>query len=450
MTDTKTFSLTYEMIERLFETAVCMTYNPLEPRSAWQYGNELLKDFFKQNPQKRGCLCSKTAIFQQDRYNPRFHYFSDGTLIHCSYPQGEKHAEIQENLANELKRILKLLEIRGLPVKKIYAPQNAMDFIYYSEFLRHISEQAFIYYSYKTDLYVEALPEKADFVRECFAGGNVLVTAAKDENLPFCRDFMALFADGRYYISEKYASRFGSANHGKISLFRQDYLQFYPYCNPQYVPQEYIDALYEKAKEFDWYISPEEAQLRQKNGLTADALIKMNKYIDALFQNRTCLTVTNPDFNSSFMAPDSRQYAVFSDGLVVSAYHDETDKIFIRDLVKYFPNLTFRFEKVLAEYIKQLYRRLPEFQKSATEIYLEMLKQKARKLKRMTELTHMQALDVVAQMAGWNDWRSIKIEDEAHARGLIDAEKWRKNTAADFNPENPLAEEYRHFLKHHK
>ncbi|MBR1904043.1 MAG: hypothetical protein IJ824_02570, partial [Alphaproteobacteria bacterium] len=277
-----------------------------------------------------------------------------------------------------------------------------------------------------------------------------LVTAAKDENLPFCRDFMALFADGRYYISEKYASRFGSANHGKISLFRQDYLQFYPYCNPQYVPQEYIDALYEKAKEFDWYISPEDAQLRQKNGITADALIKMNKYIDALFQNRTCLTVTNPDFNSSFMAPDSRQYAVFSDGLVVSVYHDENDKIFVRDLLKYFPNLAFRFEKVSAEYIKQLYRRLPEFQKGATEIYLEMLKQKARKLKRMTELTHMEALDVVAQMAGWNDWRSVKIEDEAHARGLIDAEKWRKNMATDFNAENPLAEEYRRFLKHHK
>ena len=447
MTDT---SLTYEIIERLFQTAVCLTYNPLEPRSAWQYGNELLKDFIKQNPQKRGCLCSKTAKIQQDRYNPRFHYFSDGTLIHCSYPQGEKHAEIQQNLAIELKRIYKLLEIRNLPVKKVYAPQNAMDFIYYSEFLRHITEQAFIHYSYKTDLYVEALPDKADFVRDCFAGGNILVTASKDEDLPFCRDFMALFADGRYYISERYASRLGSANHGKISLFRQDYLQFYPYCNPQYVPQEYIDALYQKAQEFDWYISPENAQQRQKQAISVDALIKMNKYIDSLFQNRTCLTVTNPDFNSSFTSPDFQQYAVFSDGLVVSAYHDETDKKFVEDLRKKFSDLNLHFEKVSAEYIKQLYRRLPEFQKGAVDIYIEMLKQKARKLKRMTDLTHIEALDAVAQMAGWQNWRAVKVENEAHARQLIDAEKWRKNRATEFNADNPLAEEYRRFMKHHK
>jgi hypothetical protein len=294
------------------------------------------------------------------------------------------------------------------------------------------------------------LPEKADFVRECFAGGNVLVTASKDENLPFCRDFMALFADGRYYISERYASRFGSANHGKISLFRQDYLQFYPYCNPQYVPQEYIDALYQKAKEFDWYISPENAQQRQKQAVSVDALIKMNKYIDSLFQNRTCLTVTNPDFNSSFMSPDFQQYAVFSDGLVVSAYHDETDKKFVEDLRKKFSDLNLHFEKVSAEYIKQLYRRLPEFQKGAVDIYIEMLKQKARKLKRMTDLTHIEALDAVAQMAGWQNWRAVKVEDEAHARQLIDAEKWRKNRATEFNAENPLAEEYRRFLKSHK
>ena len=447
MTDT---SLTYEIIERLFQTAVCLTYNPLEPRSAWQYGKELQRDFEKEHHLKNTLICSQTAKIQQNRYNPRFHYFSDGTLIHCSYPQGEKHAEIQQNLAIELKRILKLLEIRNLPVKKVYAPQNAMDFIYYSEFLRHITEQAFIHYSYKTDLYVEALPDKADFVRDCFAGGNILVTASKDEDLPFCRDFMALFADGRYYISERYASRLGSANHGKISLFRQDYLQFYPYCNPQYVPQEYIDALYQKAKEFDWYISPENAQQRQKQAISVDALIKMNKYIDSLFQNRTCLTVTNPDFNSSFMSPDFQQYAVFSDGLVVSAYHDETDKKFVEDLRKKFSDLNLHFEKVSAEYIKQLYRRLPEFQKGAVDIYIEMLKQKARKLKRMTDLTHIEALDAVAQMAGWQNWRAVKVENEAHARQLIDAEKWRKNRATEFNADNPLAEEYRRYLKHRK
>ena len=79
-----------------------------------------------------------------------------------------------------------------------------------------------------------------------------------------------------------------------------------------------------------------------------------------------------------------------------------------------------------------------------------MLKQKARKLKRMTDLTHIEALDVVAQMAGWQSWKAVKIEDEAHAREMIDAEKWRKNMAANFNAENPLAEEYRRYLKHRR
>lgn len=82
-----------------------------------------------------------------------------------------------------------------------------------------------------------------------------------------------------------------------------------------------------------------------------------------------------------------------------------------------------------AEYIRHIYRRLPEFQKGAAAIYIEMLKQKARKLKKMTALTHTQALDEVAKIAGWRNWRSIKVESEAHARQLIDAEKWRKSVA---------------------
>ena len=68
----------------------------------------------------------------------------------------------------------------------------------------------------------------------------------------------------------------------------------------------------------------------------------------------------------------------------------------------------------------------------------------------MTDLTHIEALDVVADMAGWHNWRSIKIEDEAHARQLIDAEKGRKNLDANFNAENPMEEEYRRYLKHRK
>ena len=113
MTDT---SLTYEIIERLFQTAVCLTYNPLEPRSAWQYGKELQRDFEKEHHLKNTLICSKTAKLPQKTYHPDFHYFSDGTLIHCYEPWPED--------AKKLEQILTALKIRGLPVKKSMHRKN--------------------------------------------------------------------------------------------------------------------------------------------------------------------------------------------------------------------------------------------------------------------------------------------------------------------------------------
>ena len=75
MTDT---SLTYEIIERLFQTAVCLTYNPLEPRSAWQYGKELQRDFEKEHHLKNTLICSKTA----KSYCHRFDKSQPGATLH--------------------------------------------------------------------------------------------------------------------------------------------------------------------------------------------------------------------------------------------------------------------------------------------------------------------------------------------------------------------------------
>lgn len=445
MTDT---SLTYEIIERLFQTAVCITYNPLEPRSAWQYGKELQRDFEKEHHLKNTLICSKTAKLPQKTYHPDFHYFSDGTLIHCYEPWPED--------AKKLEQILTALKIRGLPVKKIYAPEKSIEYFTYSDFLRYISEQSLVKYSYKEDLYIEPLPSKEDFVRTCFANGNILLTAAKDRPFPtFCRDCMALFADGRYYISKDYSDMLGVKNHSKINQLQVNYLTDYYSVHEEEIPQDYLDALYQEAEKYAWFASVAEVESKLQKIKTADDLIKMNKYIDNLFIGRTCLTVVNLNLDyivdSTFMSPDTRHFAVFSDGLVITSPNnfDEKYEPFVKDLKRAFPDLSFRFEQAPEEYVTQLYRRLPEFQKGATVIYIEMLKQKARKLKRMTDLTHIEALDAVAQMAGWQNWRAVKVEDEAHARQLIDAEKWRKHRAAENNPDNPLAEEYRRYLKRH-
>ena len=446
MTDTKT-SLTYEIIERLFQTAVCLTYNPLEPRAAWQYAKELQRDFEKEHNLKYSRIYSKTAKMRQGTYHARFHYFTDGTLIHGLEPW--------ERDAEKLKQILTILKIRGWPVKKIYAPKEPMDIFRYSDFLRYITEQALIKYSYLEDLYVEPLPKKEDFVKQCFANGNILLTASKNETLPpQCRDFMALFADGSFYIIKDYNNPHGVKNINMMRQLRQDYLWSYCHADEEVIPLDYMEALYKEAEKYDWYASKEEMENKFRPHMSVNELLKMNKYIDNLFNGRTCLTVVNPPnlsfLDSTFMSPDIKYYAVFNDGLVVSARVDEKDYPFINALKRAFPELNLHFEQASEEYIKQLYCRLPEFQKGATEIYLEMLKQKARKLKRLTELTHMQALDVAAQMAGWQNWKAVKVEDEAHARQLISSEKYRKEKAIDKNPENPLEEEYRQFLKHHK
>ena len=45
------------------------------------------------------------------------------------------------------------------------------------------------------------------------------------------------------------------------------------------------------------------------------------------------------------------------------------------------------------------------------------------------------------------NWKDIKIEDEMHARGLIDAEKWRQKRAISIDAENPLMWEYNYWRK---
>ncbi len=106
MTDIKTFPLNYEIIEQLFKNGKCLSYNPLEPMAAWQYAKELEREYKKQHNVKRCRIVSKTAKLWQRSYHPRFHYFSDGTLIFSRYLQDKGAPE-------ELARIKTMLKIRG-------------------------------------------------------------------------------------------------------------------------------------------------------------------------------------------------------------------------------------------------------------------------------------------------------------------------------------------------
>ena len=99
-------------------------------------------------------------------------------------------------------------------------------------------------------------------------------------------------------------------------------------------------------------------------------------------------------------------------------------------------------EQIPDFYLPEIYNKLPEYQKGAAVIHIEILKQKARKLKRLLEIPHHEALDITAQMSGWQNWNSIKIENEAHARHLVHHEVWRKQSVLRQADENPLMWEY--------
>lgn len=441
----KILSLDYVIIEELFKNGTCMSYDPTHPMPAWQYSKQLEQDYKKAHNVKRCRIVSATAKLWQQHYHPRFHYFSDGSLIFARYIE-EKGAR------EELENIKKMLEIRGYPLRKIYAPLTQIEFFKYDEYLRYISNQALQRYSYLTDLSVEAFPSKEEFVAECFAGNNVLLTACQNENInPSCREYLALFADGRFYVSENYGFRVETANFSKITSYERVHPE---YLRLEYVPQEYIDALYEKAKAYAWYVSPEKAAENQK--LSFNDLMKMRKYIDDLFQNRKCVSVLNPDNCNEMITPDLDKYALFSDGLLVIAQSRsrfDEDSFFIKQMHQCYPNYAFTVEQVPDYYLPEIYRKLPECQKGAAVIYIEMLKQKARKLKRMLEISHCEALDIVAQMSGWPSWKAIKIEDESHARHLVYHEVSRKRAVAKNNPENPLMWEYERWqmrMKHQK
>ena len=306
MTDTIKTSLNHETILRLFKNSVCLTYNPLESMSAFSHVKELEKEFKSKNIRVR----SKTAKLPISKYNPDFHYFSDGTLIH-RFDAKKDYKKLQ--------KVYQLLKTNNLPLVNEYAPQKQMEYFTYSEMLRFISEQALINYSYKTDLYIEELPSLNNFIDECFTNDNVLLTASKNEILPIeLRNDLAIFAGGKVFVSENCKSQINKEKSEKIRKLLFEYSYRFVLCSVEYVPQVYIDALYKKAEDFEWFLSLDDYKKSEY----------INNQINFFFNNGYCLTVTNPNFKNKETNPDIARYAVFSDGLVVSSFYDENSEFF--------------------------------------------------------------------------------------------------------------------------
>lgn len=421
----------------LFKNGVCLTYDPFGAYGALHYAIELRNEYFRQNGVKRALIKSKAEL-SSGKLCPEFHYFSNGILIH----------NFDENEQIMLQRVLTMLKIRNLPIRKIYAVRQIYDYWKTFDYMRHLSERANLLYPYKDDIKIVPFPKREEFLSECFVNGNILLTASKDENVnPNIRGILALFADGRYYVAEEYGGAPRRYNDKNIKIFKKEHKD-YVFLNEVFVPREYITALYKEAEKYDWYISSEDA--KRKNELSEPELRQMNDYIKNLFNGRKCLSVTNLEDDSvtHFGAdPDVDKYALFTDGTLIvgDSRQNVANTYWYDQMCRIYKDLELKIELVPDYYIPAIYAALPQYQRGAGEIYMEMLKEKAKKLKQSLGITHHEALDIAAKTEGWDDFQSVKIEDETHARHLISAERWRLKIA-----EGSLLREYELYLKNNK
>ncbi len=417
----------------LFKNGICMTYSPCESMDAFRYVRDKKKEYCEQNNVKRALIKSKAEL-STGRLSPRFHYFSNGVLIH-NFTQKEDAA---------LQKVLTMFTIRNLPIRKIYALLQIYDYWKASNYMRNLSERANLLYPYREDIKIAPFPKLEEFITDCFANNNVLLTASKNENVnPDVRECLALFADGRYYIADEFGGTLSRHNDKIIKIFKNEHKD-YVFLDEIYVPRNYITALYKEAEKYDWYASSEE--IRQKNRHSDAEISEMQHYIENLFNGRKCLSVTNleDDSKTHFGAdPDVDKYVLFTDGtLVVGDSRSNVANTYWYDqMCRIYKDLKLKIELVPDYYIPAIYAVLPKYQRSASDIYMEMLKEKAKKLKSELNISHHEALDIAAKIDDWDSFQAVKIEDESHARYLISAEKWRNRTA-----EGSFLREYENFL----
>lgn len=298
---TQSLDLSASTIVKLFEEGQCLTFNPQE---SFDYRNIIEKEsrYKKEHQLSDIWTTSKIAKLAFDSFNPPFHYFSNGVVIHAFNPE-------QDNSLN-LKRIEKVLYMRGYKIQKVYGPQTQFDMITYSYFLRKISKHALKTYSLDTNMVFEPIPDKRAFVKKCFGNGNILLTASKYENIPETyRKCLALFENGDFFISNRYKTGnliFDPALPTDFKLANNKYI----YLQRRFVPQNYIDALYQKATDYDWYGSG-------TNIRTADSGKSEEPdtsfYIENLLKQRSCISILdNPKQISR--KPNHDLYVLFNDG----------------------------------------------------------------------------------------------------------------------------------------
>lgn len=419
---------TTNLLEQLLQNGECLTYRQEYSGAMISAVKEAEKKFKKENPQK-ACLIGYDL--REDCGGKKnvphkyldFHYFSDGTLVICLPP--EKSAKIVE-------KARKYLTEYGYEIKQICGPAKVEEWEYYFKLLLDITEKTRKKYDLGTEsLQIRVFDTPQEFADFCFADNPILLTADKNSSIsPQYRRFLALFSNGKFAVSEDYHEDEVFAYSIEIEIFKREVKDEFPSISPIFVPQNYLEELYKRAEKYDWFISAEKAAENMPT-ITEEDKQKMRQYAENLLHNRKCISVTTPRirYMSIYLdpletSPDYNRYVLFDDGKLVMSkkYHKfregYTDPL-ISSLKRCFPQMSFQTEPVPDYYITFLYEEIAKKQKSAQQIYADIMQKKANLIAHTFEIPLVSAQDVCAIFNGHKNFDEIFTCSEIKARRMI-------------------------------
>ncbi len=408
---------TQDLLTKLFDEGNCLTYDWYF--SARRKAEKMCEQFMLENPHSF-CFVQNNKVPMPLLKHTDFQYFSNGVLVIYMWPQRADEV---------IKKARKILALHGFVIKDIYAPQSKEEWQDYFKLLIDINDKTKELPVSDEDLVLRTFSSPAEFADYCFNGGNVLLTASKDKFFePKYRQILALFNNGLYIVDEEY--KHSDSFHGDIETnFFENRLCGEPMMHPIYVPQMYLQALYQRAKQYNWYVSPEDAAKKLPQ-VKISELETIKKYAEDILQNRTCISILTPRINYRdifldpiLTSPDYNRYVLFDDGKLVLSqkyYNDEVrQKHLLEDLSRSFPQIKFAAELVPDYCIDFLYQEIYKRQKSARDVYLEMMRQKAVLISEIFGVPVVLAKDAAAQFVGWKDWMDMENVTTTHARHLI-------------------------------
>ncbi|MBR3501315.1 MAG: hypothetical protein IKO06_00210 [Alphaproteobacteria bacterium] len=245
-------------------------------------------------------------------------------------------------------------------------------------------------------------------VDELYARGKVCLTASKMAKIDSkYRPFLALFADETFLVDER------AQTDDVIREIAMEFRIAFPTSHQlkwQYVSASFLKAVYQKAQEFDWYLS----QYPIPPNLSLDEVKKLQGFLRRV-TNAPCLsvtTITTPEW-FRFYSPDKGKFALFANGWLVIAQNSPFSNELPSDISRIYPQISM-VETVPEYYVAAIYEQLLYTQPSAREIYIELEKRKIMQSKNISEDEAVMILQ-----SNPKSWKKLLFCDERTARSMI-------------------------------